>query len=426
MLMLNRTQAPETSLPKELRFPKINRFEMDNNLAIYGIGGAGEPIVHMYLVLESGRYFEAKRLAATLTGYMVNKGTSTKNAEEISESLDFHGANLRVQSNMYLTTISLSCLKNQFPKVLPLLHEMLVDASFPENELDLLKQRIVQKLKVNLERNKYIASQQFNTAIYGASHAFGYETTIPLVQEVDVDTVQTHFKNNYELTSYSKIIVSGDIGEVEFQLINKYFGQAALASREIPSPFQASENKQGKKIESTIDGSVQASIRVGNLTIPFDHVDFTDLNTVNTILGGYFGSRLMSNIREEKGYTYGVYSLINPIMDSCYFCIYTDVGVKYKEATLKEISKEIKRLQTEPVGENELNMVKNYLVGRMMKSVDGPLKMAATLKELLVFNQDLSILNKQLHAVQSIQPERVLEIAQTYFNYEKMYKVVAS
>jgi predicted Zn-dependent peptidase len=170
---------------------------------------------------------------------------------------------------------------------------------------------------------------------------------------------------------------------------------------------------------------LQAAIRVGMPAINIHHPDFEELQVLNTVLGGYFGSRLMSNIREEKGFTYGIYSFINPIMDTGYFCIATEVGEQYKKQTLKEIEFEINRLRNEPIPEKELAMVKNYMIGQLMNSVDGPLSMIGTLKNFLIFGLDLNEINKQLSNIHAIEASRLQTLAQEYLDYSKMIKVVA-
>jgi predicted Zn-dependent peptidase len=184
------------------------------------------------------------------------------------------------------------------------------------------------------------------------------------------------------------------------------------------------QTKVEKDITVEAKNKLQTAIRVGMPTVNINHPDFDDLQILNTLLGGYFGSRLMTNIREEKGFTYGIYSFINPIMDTGYFCIATEVGEKYRNETLHEIEHEINRLKKELISDEELSMVKNYMIGQLMKSVDGPLNIISTLKNFLIFEMDLNEINKQLEAIHAIDAKRLQDLAKQYLNYEDMYKVV--
>ena len=134
----------------------------------------------------------------------------------------------------------------------------------------------------------------------------------------------------------------------------------------------------------------------------------------------------MKNIREDKGYTYGIYSFISNFELGSYFCIATDVGIEYKEDTLKEISKEILRLQSEPISDAELDMVKNYHKGRIMKSIDGSMRMANVLSLLLPLGLNEEYVNKRLEAVEKISAERIMALANKYLHFENMHKIVVS
>ncbi|MCB0541856.1 MAG: insulinase family protein, partial [Bacteroidetes bacterium] len=171
-------------------------------------------------------------------------------------------------------------------------------------------------------------------------------------------------------------------------LLQKYLGKLSCqqGSGILESNISGST---AKEIRIDLPNALQTAVRVGKESLPIKHPDFENLQILNTILAGYFGSRLMSNIREEKGYTYGVYSFVNPIMDCSYFCISTEVGNQYKNQVLDEIEKEMNRLKEEPVSEIELSMVKNYMIGQLMKSVDGPLNLSSTLKNFLIFDLEI-------------------------------------
>ena len=424
MQTINRNIVPPTTLPSSLILPAVEVIKCSNNNKLYAITGAAEPIIQFNLVFKAGRFFEEKRVVSMVTAYMLNKGTTSKSAKEIVEEIDFLGATIKIQANMYSAQISVSCLKEKFSDVLLIVKELLDDPSFPKEELSTLIQRLKQKLKVNQEKNNFIASQAFNSAIYGIDSAFGYETTPSLLDEVSVQDVIQHKTKNYNADSLEFGIICGDVGAKEIDLCTTFIDQLSLLKQAAVIATNVLI-KEPSRIDIEVPKSVQSSIRIGCQTIDFNHKDFNDLNTVNTILGGYFGSRLMHNIREDKGYTYGIYSFINPIMDSSYFCISTDVGIQYKEQTLEEISKEIKRLQEVPVSRDELETVQNYLIGQMMKSVDGPLKLGSTLRTLLLNGARETIINEEIKSILNIDAARIMEVAMKYLDYSKMHKVIA-
>ncbi len=164
-------------------------------------------------------------------------------------------------------------------------------------------------------------------------------------------------------------------------------------------------------------------MQVGNAAISKDHPEFDELTVVNTLFGGYFGSRLMANIREEKGYTYGIYSALTAYKHGAIFEVSTDIGKEYRDATLNEIQKEFSLLQTELVDEDELQTVKNYMSGKILRSADGAFRFSDVLKGLLLFDRKPESLNEYLQTIQQISSERIMELAQKHFDFEKMYKV---
>ena len=417
-----RTQAPKIALPKQLSFANVDKDILDNGFPIYSISGASQNIFQLNIVFRAGRFFESKRMLAGLCASMILKGTETKSAYEIAETFDFYGAALKFSANMYTAQLSLYCLTNELPKLLPLLVEVLEGASFPKKELKKAKAKLKQKIAVQWEKNTFIATQHFNQAIFGINHPFGYFTQSNTIDDIEQEDLINHFQKHFQLNNDAFGLIAGNINATEKALINQYIGKLKVLEKGFNNAILTPINN--KEIFIDAKNKLQAAIRVGMPMVNIHHPDFEDLQILNTILGGYFGSRLMSNIREEKGYTYGIYSFINPIMDTSYFCIATDVGAEYKNQTLHEIEVELNRLKDELIGDEELAMVKNYMIGQLMKSVDGPLSMASTLKNFLIFDLDLNEINKQLQAIHQIDAQRLRSLAQQYLNFEDMYKVV--
>lgn len=419
---MNRQVAPNIVLPKHLTFGNVHKETLDNDFPMYVLSGTAQNIFQLNIIFRAGRFFESKRMLAGLCANMILKGTAKKTAYEIAENFDFYGATVKFQANMYTAQLSLFCLTDELPQLLPLLIEVMEEASFPEEELKKAKSKTQKKLAVQWEKNNFIATQNFNHAIFGTEHPFGYLSHAERLDEIDQSDVLTHFQRHFQLNKDSFGLIAGKIGKKEISLVNQYLGKLKVLDKGFNNAKLSPIDK--KIINISAKNKLQAAIRVGMPCVNMHHPDFEDLQILNTILGGYFGSRLMSNIREEKGYTYGIYSFINPIMDTSYFCIATEVGEKYKNNTLKEIENEINRLKGERIGEVELSMVKNYIIGQLMKSVDGPLNMITTLKNFLIFDKDLDEVNVQLKAIHNITPKRLQDLANQYLNYQDMYKVV--
>lgn len=410
-------------MPDKINLLGIENIKLDNGLKVYCLNGCSEPVVNLTLVMSAGNYFQNKHFTASFAASLLKKGTLNFTSTEIAEKLDFYGASLSVQAGMYLFSISLSCLTTKLEEILPILKDLLNNSTFPEKEIELEKKNRIQRLEINSGKTNYLASVKFNEVIFGENHSCGYRPTEALINDVSKEDILEHYENKIRLKESSYILLSGDINAQIISLVNQEIGSIPLKEKItfVFKPYKPS-TQTDFFIEKEL--SVQASIRIGNASIDVKHEDYLDLEILNRILGGYFGSRLMKNIREENGYTYGIYSYLSPFQGGSYFCIATDVGVQYKEATLNEISKEINRLKTELVSDAELQMVKNYHKGRIMKSVDGALRFAHVLNNNLSLGLDETRINEQLKAVEEITAERLLNLANKYLDYDKMYKIV--
>jgi predicted Zn-dependent peptidase len=354
---------------------------------------------------------------------MLREGTSAKSAKQIADKFDYHGANVQYSAGFESAGVTLFSLTSKAELLLPLLHEVLTDASFPQSELDTIINNRKQRLKVELEKNDFVANRHFVSALYGQQHPYGRITHFEDFDNITVAALREFYTKHYH-SGNLLIIVSGKFGESLFKSLNHIFGgndwkgnpvNGNITYRVESSPLLTHHTEK--------PDSVQTAIIVGNISINKHHPDFAKLSVLNTLFGGYFGSRLMTNIREEKGYTYGIHSALVSYPHSGFIEISSEVGKEVREATLHEIEFEINRLRNEPVSEEELQTVKNYMSGNIMRSIDGALKFSDTLKGLLLYGQSTDYIHRLLKTIQEATPAQLHELANRYFDFSKMYKV---
>ena len=308
--MLNRTIAPPFSDAIEFDFvlPAINNDRLDNGLPFYWFKGGVQDVVEINWVFPAGLWFENKpAIAHAVTGLLKN-GTSTKTAQQINEALEFYGASLHINPGNDFATISLHTLNKHLPNLLPIIYEILTDAIFPEEELQLHKQNSIQKLLVSLRKCDFVANQKIDSLLFGEEHPYGRFTKQTAIENLTREDLLSFYKKNFSLANL-RIFMGGKVGKNEIEIINQIFGKQPISSEKIISnsfPITTTHKKKHQIIND--EKGVQGAIRIGRLFPNRHHEDYASMVVLNTLFGGYFGSRLMSNIREEKGFTYGIYS----------------------------------------------------------------------------------------------------------------------
>jgi predicted Zn-dependent peptidase len=221
------------------------------------------------------------------------------------------------------------------------------------------------------------------------------------------------------------LLISGKLGADEKYIIEQHLGRLDLTEAAVSSPnFQALTGTE-KRIKAEKKGATQAALRLGKQTIGKDHTDFPALFFLNTLLGGFFGSRLMTNIREEKGYTYGIGSGLICLREGAYFFIASEIGANYVEETLTEIKNEVNRLCDEKVTEAELNLLKRYLQGSLMRNFDGPFAAMDRFKSLYLLGLNYSYYDQLWEAFNEMTAEKLQQTAQSYLNFEELKIIVA-
>lgn len=420
--MPNRTNAPAIKEISTFNLPHAETFTLDNGIVVKVINKGTQDILKLEVVFLAGRPFEEKRLVARATSSMLKEGTISFNSAQIAEKIDFYGGTLSVPFNLDTSNIILYSLSRHFEELLPLLAEVILAPSFPDEELSTFIQNSKHRLQVDLSKADIVAYRKVTEYIFGENHPYGYNSFPETYDELTREDMIRHYQKNYS-SKNCNIFFSGKVTARDISLVNKYLGQKMNAA-EKPTPVIITTDAPPEKIKITHPDGVQTAIRIGCRLFSRNHPDYNDWFVLNTILGGYFGSRLMTNIREDKGFTYNIYSTFDTMhYDGCFY-IGTEVGNEMVDVTLKEIYREIKKLQKEPVSENELSMVKNYLLGNMLTMLDGPFNIIDIIKTTTLEQLPENSFATLVDSIKTINPERIQTLAKKYLDAEKMWEVV--
>jgi len=418
---LDRSKTPPIHPISNLILPTPYVYELDNGISVYEISGGTQDIIKLELVFKAGRPVEHKPMVARMTAGLLKEGTLHQQAADIAELMDYYGGSLSVPFNLDTANVVLYSLTKHFDKLLPLVAEILTEAIFPEHELASFISRNQQSLLVELSKTDVIAYRKITENIFGTHHAYGYNSTVAGYESVGREDLLTHYQKHYHANNCT-IFVSGKLNATTRNLLNQYLGRL-LPKGEVVAPHLPAIDTQPAKTFIEHPNSVQTAIRIGRRLFNRQHPDYPAMHVLNTILGGYFGSRLMSNIREEQGYTYNIYSSIDAMLYDGYFYIGTEVGNEFYTQTLDEIYKEVQLLLTDLATEEEMEMVKNYLLGTLLLGLDGPFNTAEVAKTLILDNLPLDYFNTLTETVKTITPDQLQAMARKYLNVDEMWEI---
>lgn len=422
--MIDRTIAPLIRRAESIRLYQPTLSHLSNGIPVYEINLGSQQIIKLELIFNAGRWYEKNKLLAKTTSQLLKAGSIRHNAEQLAEFFEYFGAKLDIYDGFNAVTIELHCLSKHLEALLPMVRELLTEPAFSKEELQKFIKRNKQNLKVQLKKNDVVAYRVFTEVLFGQEHPYGYNSTAELYNQLDISKIKAHFDENYN-ASHCTIIVAGKTPPKVVDMLNQFFGDLPVLPKSEEPIWTLPSNPSREVVRQTIsEKSLQSSIRIGCRTFDRDHPDCDKFYMMNMVLGGYFGARLMQNLRERKGYTYGVYSSIETLRHSGYWYISTDVGKDVKDAALTEIYKEISRLQNKPIPKKELEMVRNYTLGMQLTALDGVFNVASVINSLVTSELTEDVFYNFVETIQTITAKEIQEMAQQYLNKENLIEVV--
>jgi zinc protease len=424
--MIDRLRPPaiKDAIEFNLQLKPYQKFTLDNGVPVYTIDAGAQEVLQVELVFYAGNWFEQQKNTAAATNYLLKNGTSGKTAFQLNEEFEYYGAYCNRSCYNENAVVTVSSLTKQLPSILPLVREMITDSVFSEAELDIYKQNSKQKLQVNLQKSDFVATRLIDAYLYGETHPYGKYTN-PEDMDVLAGNQLRDFFTKYYLNGQCVIFVSGKLPADIQEQLNTAFGDLSLKpfNNQLATIDQSPATEKKYRIQNDING-VQGSIRIARPFHNRHHPDFMKVMVLNTLFGGFFGSRLMSNIREDKGYTYGIHSYVQNHIHESAWMISTEAGKDVCEATIDEVYKEMKFLRKDLVDDEELLLVRNYLIGIILGDLDGPFHIMGRWKNLILNNLSGDYFYRSIETIKTISAEELRELAKKYLNPEQFYELV--
>lgn len=422
---MDRTIQPEIQTLKNFSiFPPV-RTTLPNGVPLTVVNAGEQDVVRIDILFGGSRWKQTQKLQALFTNRMLREGTKKYTAATIAGKLDYYGSWLELSNSADYSYITVYSLNKYVAETLEVVESMIKEPLFPEKELRTILDTNIQQYLVNSSKVDFLAQRGLLKSLYGEQHPCG-----KLVVKEDYHTVTPavlrDFYERYYHSGNCSVFLSGKVTEEIIGRITDIFG----------TPFGQSQQDMSKEDFPIIavpekrifierDDALQSAVKMGYTTIPRTHPDYLKLRVLMTVFGGYFGSRLMSNIREDKGYTYGISAGIMFYPDSGLLMISTETDNGYVEPLIGEVYHEIDRLHQEQVSIEELTMVRNYMLGEMCRSYESPFSLADAWIFVATSGVEDDYFARSLQAVHEVTPAELQDLAQRYLCKEKLKEVIA-
>ncbi|WP_018626939.1 M16 family metallopeptidase [Niabella aurantiaca] len=404
-----------------LQLQPYQKYTLRNGVTVYAIDAGTEDVLQIEWVFDAGNWQEQKNLQAAVTNHLLKNGTGSKSAYEINEYFDYYGAYLNRNCYAETATISLHCLTKHIKELLPAVKEIIAESTLPQKEMEIAVQNMKQKLDVNLKKSSFVAGRLIDVYLFGEDHPYGRfsrHEDFDLLTRADLLAFYEAFYRNGSL----KIFIAGRLPEQIDQLLDQHFGD--LPNNVVKNQeFGIHPATRKKHTVINDEKNNQGSVRIARPFFNRHHPDFLKCQVLNIVFGGYFGSRLMTNIREEKGYTYGIHSyLLNNRYDNGWM-ISTEAGREVSAAAIEEVYKEMTLLREEPVDADELLLVKNFMMGSILGDLDGPFHIIGRWKNIILNGLNDDFFERSIQNIKTVTAADLQEMANKYLHPEAFYEL---
>ena len=423
-MILDRKKAPERAAVSSIPAINLEPLKLDEGLNCFTIEGGTEEIIKIDLIFKAGTRFEKKPLESSICINTLKEGTSHFSSEEIAETVDFYGAQIATGLSKDRAEVTLLCQNKHLDKLIDIFTDVFMAPTFPENEIDQYKKRSRSKLAVNLDKVEFKSRLLFSELMFPNS-AYRERYDLSYYDAINRQDLVGFFEAHFNLAEAYCAISGKNTAHaakiLQESIANKRSGYSPSTEESTKAEWNYTKGEKWIKKE----GAVQTAIRMGAPAVDRLHKDYPALYIANVALGGYFGSRLMQNIREEKGYTYGIGSAINALENASYLSISTQVGAQFTQLTIDEIKKELHAISTQKLNDEELELIQHYIAGNLLKRFDGPFSTSDRLKSIVNNNLGTDWYTNFSKAIFNLDAEQILKVAGKYLNPELFTLAVA-
>lgn len=422
--MIDRSQRPPVTQFSNLHLDFPQSQTLSCGIPIWVINGGDEQVCRISVYVAGGTIHEKLPLLSLLTPQMALEGSEHYDTLQIAERLDYYGAWKNALNHDTMCELSLSSISEYYGRILPILIDGLAHATFPESEFEIYKQRYAASYATMRNRVKYLAGVEMRRLYYGDGHPLVADVVPQTLLQLTVDDLKAFYSRFFH-PSNCRLILSGNVTDEMVRLTDDTFTKWVDTTPAVTMPKWCSQPSD--RMMSIVDkpGAVQAAVAMTIQAVGRCHPDYLPLRLLCTVLGGYFGSRLMSNIREEKGYTYGINAFLSGRAEDGYIGVSTECDVHYTWHVVEEVKHEMMRLCDEPISLDELNLVRQFMLSDQVKTLDTPFNLASYVSSTWLYGVYPEYYNRQIDTILHTTPSQLQQVAQRYLKLEKLRIVIA-
>lgn len=423
MANTDRTQAPVQHPIAEIKLPTPRSGLLANGIPYHIIDNENLDLIHLIIQIRVGILHEPQKHLALFTYALLKESSKDHTSTEVADLLDFYGTHYSISETLDKTSIMISVPKKNIAKILPVIFDFISNPHYREENLEIYKNLKIKDLEYNSQKTDVRNTQLMLHAMFGNRYTAGQFSTKENLQAVTIPQMQAFHQETF-CAENIKLYATGHIDlEVE-GCITQLFAQISHGQRSAEIVNLQIPADPSPLIYEKMANSVQSSITLCRPLFGYTDEERPDFSILSTVTGGYFGSRLMQNLRERNGYTYGISSGSVYFGDQSLFIINSDVNIKDTQAAIDACFEELERLQNEPVGDEELESVKNYIVGDLLRDVENSV---SYLKKYAFWNYhglDEKEFQNSLQHIHHIDAEKILFLSRKYFQHNKFTKVI--
>ncbi|MFN8335245.1 MAG: pitrilysin family protein [Cyclobacteriaceae bacterium] len=409
--MLDRTVQPAFQKSTAFDLIRPETIALKNGVPVIVVRGGDQAVAKIEFVFDAGKWDEPQPGVSYFTAHLLQKGTASRNSYEISNEAEKRGIHFEVSPGHDFTSLALFGLTKNIGEIFELTREIITAPVFPQYELDQMRAIYTQSLKINLEKTSYIASLELRKKLFGSEHPYGRDAGPDEISALDRDWLLNFHRVRF---GNFRIICSGKITDELLRSLISYFETVDLHTAE-PKTFEAAITTVSSDFIEK-ESSVQSSLRLGRKAVDRLHPDYAAVLLLNHIFGGYFGSRLMKNIREEKGLTYGISSSVAALKRASYITVGTDVNKENREIAMQEIKNEMTALCDVAVRKNELEIARNHFIGSLQSEITTPFAHADKIKNLALFGLPADYYQQLIYKIDALTAADLQQAAKTYLS----------